>query len=56
LNELPFDYYQEANILFEKDVLGITVDSALEERDLLGGTAPLQVRKAIELLRVALSQ
>lgn len=51
LNELPFNTYQQAHVLFEEDVLEISIESALAERDLLGGTAPSQVREAIELLR-----
>ncbi len=51
LNELPFNTYQQAHVLFEEDVLEISIESALAERDLLGGTAPSQVREAVELLR-----
>ena len=51
LNELPFNTYQQDHVLFEDDVLEISFDSELAERDLLGGTAPSQVREAVELLR-----
>jgi argininosuccinate lyase len=54
LNELPFEVYQQASILFQMDVLQITVESALAARDIPGGTAPWQVRKAAAQLRAAL--
>ena len=46
LNELPFDVYAQTSDLFGRDVLEISVDSALADRDVTGGTAPAQVRKA----------
>ncbi len=54
LNELPFEVYGTASGLFERDVLEITVDSALAARDIPGGTAPRQVRLAAAALRDAL--
>ncbi len=53
LNELPFEVYVGASALFTEDVLGITVDSALADRDVPGGTAPRQVRIAAGQLRAA---
>ncbi|MFQ5380956.1 MAG: argininosuccinate lyase [Dehalococcoidia bacterium] len=55
LNELPLETYREQSELFEADVLAITVDSALAERDLPGGTAPTRVREAARALREALA-
>ena len=46
LNELPLEVYTAASSLFERDVLEISVDSALAARDIPGGTAPSRVRKA----------
>jgi argininosuccinate lyase len=54
LNELPFAVYRAASPLFDEDVLRINVDSALAARDIPGGTAPAQVRKAAAALRNAL--
>ncbi len=54
LNALPFEVYASASPLFDRDVLGITVDSALAARDIPGGTAPRQVRLAAAQLRSAL--
>ena len=50
---LPLEMYTSASPLFQVDVLEITVDSALAARDIPGGTAPNQVRKAAGALRVA---
>lgn len=52
LNELPFETYREASVLFERDILELDVDSALAARDIPGGTAPRQVRLAAAALRV----
>ncbi|MEO8540393.1 MAG: argininosuccinate lyase, partial [bacterium] len=54
LNELPFAAYSSLSALFEPDVLAITVDSALADRDIPGGTAPKQVLSAAAALRAAL--
>jgi argininosuccinate lyase len=51
LSELPLAIYEVASDLFAGDILGITVDSALASRDIPGGTAPAQVRKAAKELR-----
>ncbi len=52
LNQLPMDVYASASALFEPDILEISVDIALAARDIPGGTAPKQVRKAAaELLK-----
>lgn len=54
LGELPFESYSALSPLFARDVLEITVDSALADRDVPGGTAPKQVRSAAAALRAAL--
>lgn len=54
LNELPFDTYAGLSGLFERDVLDITVESALADRDIPGGTAPRQVSLAAAALRATL--
>lgn len=51
LNELPLASYAALSPLFAEDVLAITVDSALADRDVPGGTAPKQVRAAAAALR-----
>ena len=54
LNELPLASYAALSPLFADDVLQITVDSALADRDVPGGTAPRQVQSAAAALRAAL--
>ena len=54
LNALPFPVYAAASPLFAEDILRLDVDSALAARDIPGGTAPAQVRKAASQLRAAL--
>jgi len=54
LNELPFEVYASASGLFGRDVLEITVESAVADRDIPGGTAPRQVLRAAAELRDAL--
>lgn len=56
LNQLPFEAYANLSPLFERDVLAVSVDSALADRDVPGGTAPRQVRIAASQLRVALDE
>lgn len=54
LAALPLDVYTAASGLFQADILGLTVDSALAARDIPGGTAPNRVREAAAQLRAAL--
>ena len=54
LNELPIEVYQVASALFEDDILGLDVGSALAARDLIGGTAPARVGEAARTLRTLL--
>jgi argininosuccinate lyase len=48
LAELKLAEYQEFSPLFEKDVFSITVEFSVAARDVIGGTAPKQVEKALE--------
>ncbi len=45
--ELSLSEYQEFSPLFENDVYAITVESSLAARDVIGGTAPKQVARAL---------
>ncbi|MDO8578846.1 MAG: argininosuccinate lyase, partial [Dehalococcoidales bacterium] len=47
LAELSLAEYKKFSPLFSKDVLNITVESSLASRNVPGGTAPAQVRKAL---------
>ncbi len=51
---LPFAAYQAASDLFEADILELSVESALDARDIPGAAAPRQVRIAAAGLRAAL--
>ena len=54
LSELPFEVYATASALFEEDILGLDVESALAARDIPGAAAPRQVRIAAAGLRAAI--
>lgn len=54
LSELPLDVYHSASELFERDILDLSVDSALADRDIPGGTAPNQVRAAAAALKATM--
>jgi argininosuccinate lyase len=54
LSDLPLAVYRAASPLFEPDILGLDVDAALAARNVPGGTAPEQVRRAAAQLRDAL--
>jgi argininosuccinate lyase len=45
--ELSLAEYQKFSPLFTKDVFSITLESSLAARDVIGGTAPAQVAKAL---------
>jgi argininosuccinate lyase len=45
--ELSLAEYKEFSPLFEKDVFSITIESSVTARDVVGGTAPGQVAKAL---------
>ena len=48
LSDLTMDDYRQSSDLFDEDVLEITVDSSIEDRDVPGGGASAQVAAAIE--------
>ena len=56
LTELPFEVYEQATALFERDILELDVASALAARDIPGGTAPARVRDAASQLRAELAR
>ena len=45
--ELSLDEYRSFSPLFADDVYGITVQSSVEARNTVGGTAPAQVQAAL---------
>ncbi|MCK9357103.1 MAG: argininosuccinate lyase [Dehalococcoidia bacterium] len=47
LRSLSLDEYRKFSPLFEPDVLDVTVDSSVADRDVQGGTAPERVRAAM---------
>ncbi len=51
--ELKLDEYKEFSPLFSEDVHSITVESSLAARDVVGGTAPKQVARALAAARKA---
>jgi argininosuccinate lyase len=51
LAELDIKTYKQYSPLFSADVLKITIESALAARDVVGGTAPKQVHKALVAAR-----
>jgi argininosuccinate lyase len=54
LPELSLDIYRRFSGLFDEDVLKITAESSVAARDVPGGTAYLQVERAIALARAVL--
>ena len=54
-DQLTMEEYHRFSSLFDEDVYSITVESSLAARDVPGGTAPVQVRRALaearEILR-----
>ncbi|MBI2846369.1 MAG: argininosuccinate lyase [Chloroflexi bacterium] len=51
LKELTLEEYRRSSNLFDKDVLNITLESSIASRDVPGGTAPEQVKKALARAR-----
>jgi argininosuccinate lyase len=47
LAELELSEYREFSLLFSDDIYSVTVSSSLAARDHLGGTAPVQVARAL---------
>jgi len=54
LGKLTITEYKKFSKLFEKDVLSITIESSLAARDVIGGTAPRQVAKALAAAKKAI--
>ena len=54
LAELPMETYRRFSLLFQDDVLRITVDSAIAARDVPGGTAQRRVAGAVAAARAEL--
>ena len=46
-SELSLAEYKKFSPLFGQDVYSITVESSIAARDIVGGTAPRQVRRAL---------
>ncbi|MHB8573963.1 MAG: argininosuccinate lyase [Dehalococcoidia bacterium] len=55
-SELSLEEYRQFSTLFAADVLEITLDTAIDARDVVGGTARNQVRDQIALARVYLQE
>ena len=53
-DELQLETYRRFSDLFDADVLSISVESSMRARDVPGGTAPSQVRRAIAETRRSL--
>ena len=57
LSEMPLERLQEFSKLIEQDVFAVlTLEGSVAARDHVGGTAPNQVRKAIERVRGQLGE
>jgi argininosuccinate lyase len=48
--------YQEFSPLFDKDVYSITLESSTAARDVIGGTAPRQVERALTIAKKIVGQ
>jgi len=53
LHQLSVETYRSFSDLFDEEVLTITVDTSTKARDVLGGTAPNRVRRALADARAA---
>ncbi|HEY8492177.1 MAG TPA: argininosuccinate lyase [Dehalococcoidia bacterium] len=54
LEDLSLDEYRRFSPLFQEDILDLSVEAALAARNAPGGTAPAQVRAALERARARL--
>jgi argininosuccinate lyase len=54
--EIDIKEYQKFSPLFGEDVLKITVNSSIASRNVVGGTAPSQVRRALAGARRAVAR
>jgi argininosuccinate lyase len=50
-NELSLTEYKKFSPLFAKDIHSITIESSIAARDIVGGTAPKQVRRALTVAK-----
>ena len=55
LSQLTLEEYRKFSSKFDEGVLNVTAESSVTARDVEGGTAPAQVRKALMLARQQLS-
>jgi len=55
-DELSLEEYKELSSRFDKDVYTITVESSVAARDVIGGTSPKQVEKALAAARRAVEK
>ena len=55
-DHLSLETYRGFSELFDEDVLSITVDSSIAARDVPGGTAPAQVKRAIADAKTSLEK
>jgi argininosuccinate lyase len=54
LSKLTLAEYKKLSPLFEDDVFSITIESSLAARDVIGGTAPKQVARALTAAKKSL--
>ena len=54
LSKLTLTEYKKFSRLFEKDVFSINIESSIAARDVVGGTAPKQVAKALSAAKKAI--
>jgi len=55
-SQLSLSEYKEFSPLFEEDVYAITVESSVAARDVIGGTAPNQVGRALAIAKKILGE
>ena len=55
LGELTLDEYRSCSPLFEEDILSLDVSASIAARDVLGGTAPGRVSRALKEARARLA-
>jgi argininosuccinate lyase len=56
LSELGLAEYKEFSPLFGEDVYSITIESSIAARDVIGGTSPGQVNRALAAARKTVEQ
>ena len=55
-NELTLEEYRQFSTDFDKDVYKVTIETSVAARDVLGGTAPAQVEKALTQARALMEE